>query len=54
MDIHVHPNKSACGHQSVSIRAIRGRITKKPQQFFRRFSAHHAANTNKNPVFNKF
>lgn len=23
MDIHVHPNKSACGHQSVSIRVIR-------------------------------
>ena len=23
MDIHVYPNKSACGHQSVSIRVIR-------------------------------
>ena len=23
MDIRVHPNKSACGHQSVSIRVIR-------------------------------
>ena len=26
MDIHVHPNKSACGHQSVSIRVIRMNI----------------------------